>query len=1022
MKCLTVPILIIILVLSGYRLYSQNSSSYLVRKVSLKNVPIDADFSSLQQDNDGFLWLGGLSGLYRYDGSRITRFLRDPADSNSLTHNYANTLSKDSAGNIWVGTFGGFMNKFDRVSCKIMRIEPNVKSQARTVVLKTKPALDGNIIAATAQALFKITIAGVVTDSMLIPPGLSMHITDFLEYHNDKFLVTATNGLFLFDYKNKTVSPASSLSAGKRINCIERDDEGFFWLGGDSDLVILNQDFSLPGKKKYNGLLQLHNNKISCIQKDVAGRIWIGTNKGLFIADHDSIQKINSGKADSLKTVNELFIDNKGMVWVCAAENGLYQIYQPGIVFKTIPGIEIRSGKILIQSILEERAGVWLIGTKAGLYRYIFISKEFEEVNLINKNNKIWIGAQLIDKNKGYWVGSFGQGVFYRPPRSNEFIQFTNHQQNGDSLPFNTVAALAEDNNGNIWMGTFNDGVKSNGICYYDPVTKRINRISGAAGAKTFKAIDISQIEMDNQHQIWIGTWDMGLHHYYGKGIATQQNTFTDYTEASAGPQRISHNVVSCIKPGRNGKIWFGTISGGINVLDTKTDSVYWFTIKDGLPSNLVYRIEEDDQGILWISTDNGIARFDPDTKSFINYNTSSGLPANNFAFLTSEKCKDGTIAFGTNDGQVVYFNPNTSRNSGNTLPVVITDIKLFNKSLETGFASLLKKAAYLTDTLRLKYEHSVISFELANMDFQNPEIYNYAYKLEGFDKGWSYTSDNNGLTYTNLNPGTYTLLIKNANHLGIWNPNPTRLVLMIEPPYWQTWWFVLLIVSAVAALIFILFRYRLQQKLRILQVRNRLHRDLHDDVGATLSSVKAYSEILRDNPDNPVIAELIKDNSTEMLERLEIISWATNPQHDNFKSLKSTMIKFAAPLCHATNIQWTIETGNVNEEMMMPGEVRQNIFLVFKEAVNNMIKYAEATTFNTTIFIKNNLFVLRITDNGKGFDGTAKGTGNGRRNMQKRTADLHGKLIIDSTPGKGTIIIMSLPYPFKIPSSWGRN
>ena len=201
--------------------------------------------------------------------------------------------------------------------------------------------------------------------------------------------------------------------------------------------------------------------------------------------------------------------------------------------------------------------------------------------------------------------------------------------------------------------------------------------------------------------------------------------------------------------------------------------------------------------------------------------------------------------------------------------------------------------------------------------------------------------------------------------------------------------------------------------------VRNRLHRDLHDDVGATLSSVKAYSEILKDNPNNPVIAELIKDNSTEMLERLEVIAWATNPQHDHFKSLKNLMIKFAAPLCHSKNIQCHIESKGVNEEMLMPGEVRQNIFLVFKEAINNMIKYAEATECKTNIFIGNSQFVLQIVDNGKGFDGTTKGTGNGWKNMQKRTADLNGKLVIDSKPGKGTIITMKLPYPFKIPSSW---
>jgi signal transduction histidine kinase len=303
-----------------------------------------------------------------------------------------------------------------------------------------------------------------------------------------------------------------------------------------------------------------------------------------------------------------------------------------------------------------------------------------------------------------------------------------------------------------------------------------------------------------------------------------------------------------------------------------------------------------------------------------------------------------------------------------------------------------------------------------------NPEVYTYAYKLEGFDKNWTYMSERNSITYTNLNPGTYTLLIKNANHFGTWNEIPTKIVLIIKPPFWWTWWFISLIILAIASFLYALFRYRLHQKLRVLQIRNRLHRDLHDDIGATLSSVKAYSEILKDNPDNPLIAELIRDNSAEMIERLEVIAWATNPQHDNFKSLKNRMIKFAAPLCHSKNIQCDIESEGLNEEVLIPGEIRQNIFLVFKEAMNNMMKYAEATACSTSMFIQHNRFVMQLKDNGKGFEGAVKESGNGLKNMQKRTEELNGKFYVESSADNGTVIIIRIPYPFKIPNSWDRN
>lgn len=201
---------------------------------------------------------------------------------------------------------------------------------------------------------------------------------------------------------------------------------------------------------------------------------------------------------------------------------------------------------------------------------------------------------------------------------------------------------------------------------------------------------------------------------------------------------------------------------------------------------------------------------------------------------------------------------------------------------------------------------------------------------------------------------------------------------------------------------------------LKMEHTREQISRDLHDDVGATLSSVKAYSEILKDNPGNTVIAELIKDNAAEMIERLEVIAWATNPQHDNFKSLQSRMQKFVMPICHSQNILCTFECDGISDEITIPGEARQNIFLVFKEMVNNMIKYASATACSIKLLIHNNQFIMKIADNGKGLDGSVKGSGYGLENMRNRTTELTGTLNIDSASGKGTAITMSLPFPFK--------
>ena len=206
---------------------------------------------------------------------------------------------------------------------------------------------------------------------------------------------------------------------------------------------------------------------------------------------------------------------------------------------------------------------------------------------------------------------------------------------------------------------------------------------------------------------------------------------------------------------------------------------------------------------------------------------------------------------------------------------------------------------------------------------------------------------------------------------------------------------------------------------LRLGNIRGRISRDLHDDMGATLSSIKAYSEILKTDSENLVIANLIRNNSSEMIESLELIAWSTNPAHDRIGSLKNMMRKFAVPLCHAKDIEFTMEKNTLNDDIQIPGETRQNLFMIFKEAINNMIKYAAATTCIIKMSVMDNRFTVTISDNGKGFDGTIKGTGNGLLNMHKRAEEINGTLLIENGPGKGSILRVSIAYPFRIPNSW---
>lgn len=403
---------------------------------------------------------------------------------------------------------------------------------------------------------------------------------------------------------------------------------------------------------------------------------------------------------------------------------------------------------------------------------------------------------------------------------------------------------------------------------------------------------------------------------------------------------------------------------------------------------------------------------FNPDKHSFRNFDMDDGLQGNQFEIRPENaggccKGKDGTLYFGGPNGLNV-FHPQNLTFDTTTSPVVITRFILFDKTIPG------KQEA---QKIILNHDENFFSLEFAALSYRNTSKNLYAYQLVGVDKGWIYSGTRRLASYTNISPGNYEFRVKTANNDGVWNEKGVSVKIIILPAWYQTWWFYVLCVLITGLIIYSLFQYRLNQKLRVLQIRNRLHRDLHDDLGATLSSVKAYSEILKDNPDTPLIAELIKENAGEMIDQLEVITWATNPQFDSMNNIISKMQQYAVPLLHAKQIQYNFSPDGIALSEQVQGEIRQNLLLIFKEAINNIVKYSSARNCNVHLYTEKSKFILKIQDDGVGIGGTVKGSGNGISNMKKRAEQLGGFLKIQTSPDNGTSIRVSIPYPFRIPN-----
>jgi hypothetical protein len=441
---------------------------------------------------------------------------------------------------------------------------------------------------------------------------------------------------------------------------------------------------------------------------------------------------------------------------------------------------------------------------------------------------------------------------------------------------------------------------------------------------------------------------------------------------------------------------------------DREFKIIHRYTTKDGLPELEIYSVIPDNDENIWFNTDRSICRLNTKTGKITTLAEIDGFQNQTFTPYTNGiKDRYGNLYFqgGMYGKGLNVVNPSEFRE---TYP----PSTMYIRSLEVNEKPLLLSAD--VTHISLKYFENNISIETGIIDYYSKGKSGIRYKLEGINNNWQYAPANYTIRYDGLAPGKYTLVMQASNATNEFNGPVKTISVQITPPFWKTWWFIFMVVVSIAIAINALFQFRLKQKMQVLKVRQKLHRDLHDDVGATLSSVKVYSEILQNNLNNPLITELIKNNAAEMIDKLEVIAWATNPQHDTFKSFKELMFKHASPLCYAKNIDLNIQCDGMNENMVMPGDIRQNLFLIFKEAINNTIKYSDASQCNVQTFIRDHKFYFEIKDNGKGFSGTIKVNGTGWKNMQKRVKELNGKITIASEPGKGTIINITLHYPFR--------
>ena len=568
------------------------------------------------------------------------------------------------------------------------------------------------------------------------------------------------------------------------------------------------------------------------------------------------------------------------------------------------------------------------------------------------------------------------------------------------------TVGIVEDHNGQHWVSIWNTGLHK-----FDPETEFAKSyVYNSEPNSLLPTNSISPMYLTPEGLIYISSWEKGLI-VFDPAKETSKLFQHDAGDSTSLSNDTAHGFIDL-----NGYHWMATVGGGINVFDPKTEKFIAFTTEDGLVHNYVVSLTLDKKGRLWAGTRGGLScfkppmkPFDPDCRiSFRNYDMSDGLPSNILNHLSAFCDIDGTLYFGTRNAGMFSFHPDSLEDNDFIPNVYITDLSILNKPVYLGDQDgILDSTIEFTRELHLRYSQNIISFTFAALNFIQPEKNKYAYKLEGYDEDWIYTDASKRFaSYTNLDAGEYTFKVKASNNDGVWNETPTELKLFITPPFWATAWFRLLTIVLIGSGIYALYKFRLNQILQVQSIRNKIAHDLHDNIGSTLNSISIYSEVAQNKSAQHIPElDLIGEGSRKVIESMSDIVWTINPDNDSFEKIIFRMRSLTHSLMAAKNIEYTFKVDDKLNSVTLPMHTRRQFYLIYKEAVNNLLKYSNATRASISLNYDRDEVEMLIHDNGVGFDTSNPPRGNGLKSMRSRAEDIKAYFAIDSSPGQGTTI-----------------
>jgi ligand-binding sensor domain-containing protein/signal transduction histidine kinase len=948
--------------------------------------------TSVTQTRDGYLWLGTLNGLVRFDGIRFTVF--DEINTPGLISSRIFTLFEDSHSNLWVGTetAGTALIKNGRV----LSLGLGQGGSERRLAA---------ICEDSGGAVWLYTMDGQLwryqdgrTNVFRVGPSLR------------RAMIMEAAGLLWVgtDQRLSALRPATALTSPQlmveqtltvgRLDFLLASRRGGYWRLADGSV----QKWSTNRLERDWGPYPWSRAPVSAACEDREGNLVVGTlGAGVYWFDpQGKATNLSTNQGLSHNSILSLLVDREDTLWVGTDGGGLNRVKRQAF------DVVEESRGLTVQSVCEDgQGGIWIGFNEFGANKNGAAMLKEGQVQWFGPaqglmNASVW--AMFVDRQQQVWAGTYG-GLF-------QLLEGQFRQVTGLGAAFPVILAIHQDRAGRLWLGT-----KAGLLRREEPGWKTFTTRDGLS------ADEVRTLADDPEGNLWIGTVGGGLNRL-------RDGHFTSFRNAD----QLPCDDISALYVDSDGVLWVGTFGRGL----ARMQAGQWtrYTTREGLISNSIGYLIEDSQGDFWIGSNaglmrlpkkalNDVARGAASSVSCRVYTQEDGLPTRECTLNAQphvSRPRQGQLWFPTVKG-LASVNPALLKPNTNPPPVVIESV-LIDDRLQT--TNNLRADTPVAVTMRPNKERLEIRYTSLNL--AAPDRARFRYRLEGHETGWTEAGNTRVAHYSKLPPGPYHFLVTACNEDGIWNEAGSSMALTVLPPFWRTWWFLsasaAFLLGTIVAVVHYVSTQRLQRQVERLrqqealeQERARIARDIHDQLGASLTQVSLLGELVESDKHLPQEVEAharqISQTARDTARTLDEIVWTVNPSNDTLDGLVTYVCKYAQEYLAVAGLRYRLDVTPQLPATPISPEVRHNLFLAAKEAITNVVRHAQASAVWVRLKLDPSTFTLEIQDDGCGPAGLESKAGrNGLRNMRKRMEDIGGQFAIGPAPDRGTLVRLTAP------------